>query len=96
MDIIEITNLTKYYGKSRGIIDLNLSVEQGEFFGFIGPNGAGKSTAIRILLGLVAPTSGSAKIFGKNITKEQSLYCKMSATCHQKPPFITVYALRKY
>lgn len=71
MDIIEITNLTKYYGKSRGIIDLNLSVEQGEFFGFIGPNGAGKSTAIRILLGLVAPTSGSAKIFGKNITKEQ-------------------------
>lgn len=71
MDIIKIDHLTKYYGKSRGIIDLSLNIEQGEFFGFIGPNGAGKSTTIRTLLGLVAPTSGSAEIFGKDITKEQ-------------------------
>nr|MDD6336308.1 ABC transporter ATP-binding protein [bacterium] len=71
MDAIKITNLTKYYGQSRGIIGLDLRVGQGEFFGFIGPNGAGKSTTIRILLGLVAPTSGSAKIFGKDIIKEQ-------------------------
>ena len=67
MEIIKTTNLTKYYGKSRGIIDLNLTVTQGEFFGFIGPNGAGKSTTIRTLLGLISPTSGNAMIFGKNI-----------------------------
>lgn len=66
MNIIEINNLTKYYGKSRGIIDVSFNVEEGEIFGFIGPNGAGKSTAIRTLLSLIYPTSGSAKIFGKD------------------------------
>lgn len=71
MNVIQTENLTKYYGKSRGIIELNLAVEQGEFFGFIGPNGAGKSTTTRTLLGLIAPTSGSAMIFGKDVTKEK-------------------------
>lgn len=71
MEIIKTTNLTKFYGKARGIVDLELTVAQGEFFGFIGPNGAGKSTTIRTLLGLIAPTSGSAEIFGKDITKEK-------------------------
>lgn len=71
MEIIQTANLTKYYGKERGIIDLDLMVTQGEFFGFIGPNGAGKSTTIRTLLGLIAPTSGSARIFGKDVTKEK-------------------------
>ena len=71
MDVIKTAKLTEYYGKSRGIIDLDLNVEQGEFFGFIGPNGAGKSTTIRTLLGLIAPTCGSAMIFGKDITKEK-------------------------
>lgn len=71
MEIIQTANLTKYYGKERGIIDLDLIVTQGEFFGFIGPNGAGKSTTIRTLLGLIAPTSGSARIFGKDVTKEK-------------------------
>lgn len=70
MFAIETTNLTKYYGKSRGIIDVNLSVKQGDFFGFIGPNGAGKSTTIRTLLGLISPTKGIAKIFDKDITKD--------------------------
>lgn len=70
MSVIEIVNLTKNYGKSRGVIDLNLTVEQGEVFGFIGPNGAGKSTTIRTLLGLIHPTSGSAKIFGKSCFDE--------------------------
>lgn len=69
MEIIKTTKLTKYYGKSRGIVDLDLTVAQGEFFGFIGPNGAGKSTTICTLLGLIAPTSGSAMVFGKDITK---------------------------
>lgn len=71
MKAIETYNLTKFYGKARGISNLNLSVDEGEFFGFIGPNGAGKSTTIRTLLGLIAPTSGSAEIFGKNVTKEK-------------------------
>ena len=69
MSIIEINNLTKYYGKSRGIIDVSLQVEEGEIFGFIGPNGAGKSTTIRLLLSLIYPTSGSAKVFGKDAIK---------------------------
>ncbi|HPF31124.1 MAG TPA: ABC transporter ATP-binding protein [Candidatus Saccharibacteria bacterium] len=67
MNIIETNKLTKYYGKTLGIVDVDMSVVEGEIFGFIGPNGAGKSTTIRTLLGLIYPTSGSAKIFGKDI-----------------------------
>ena len=67
MDALKTISLTKYYGKSRGILDMNLTVEQGDFFGFIGPNGAGKSTTIRTLLGLIAPTSGSAQLLGMDI-----------------------------
>ena len=71
MNAISTTNLNKYYDtirkKSRGILDVTLSVPEGDFFGFIGPNGAGKSTTIRILLGLIAPSDGSAELLGKNI-----------------------------
>ena len=70
MEAIKTEKLTKYYGKSRGIIDLDLAVEEGECFGFIGPNGAGKSTTIRTLLGLIAPTSGSGQIFGMDIVRQ--------------------------
>jgi ABC-2 type transport system ATP-binding protein len=66
MNVIEVKNLTKNYGKARGITDVSFNVEQGEIFGFIGPNGAGKSTTIRTLLSLIYPTSGSAAIFGKD------------------------------
>ena len=69
MNVIEINNLTKYYGKQRGITDVSFSVKEKEIFGFIGPNGAGKSTTLRTLLGLIYPTSGSAKIFGKDCIK---------------------------
>lgn len=72
MNVIEIHGLTKFYGKSRGIIDLNLSVAEGDFFGFIGPNGAGKSTTIRTLLGLISSNGGSAKIFGKDIVSQKN------------------------
>lgn len=71
MNAIQTINLTKYYGKSRGIIDSNLTVKEGEFFGFIGPNGAGKSTTIRTLLGLISPTSGSAQLLGLDIRNER-------------------------
>jgi ABC-2 type transport system ATP-binding protein len=70
MSIIEVKNLTKYYGKSRGIVDVSFTEEEGEIFGFIGPNGAGKSTTIRLLLSLIHPTSGSAKVFGKDVVTQ--------------------------
>jgi ABC-2 type transport system ATP-binding protein len=63
---IEVNNLTKYYGKARGIVDVSFNVEEGEIYGFIGPNGAGKSTTIRLFLSLIFPSSGEAKIFGKD------------------------------
>jgi len=62
--IIETERLTKYYGRHRGIIEVDLAVEQGEIFGFLGPNGAGKTTTIRLLLDLIRPTSGRALVFG--------------------------------
>lgn len=69
MNVIETSKLTKYYGKDRGIIDVDMEVRRGEIYGFIGPNGAGKSTTIRTLLGLIYPTSGSASVFGKDCIK---------------------------
>ena len=72
MNAIQTHALTKFYGRSRGITDLDLTVEEGDFFGFIGPNGAGKSTTIRTLLGLIAPTSGTAEIFGRDIRKDKT------------------------
>jgi ABC-2 type transport system ATP-binding protein len=66
VSIIEIDHLTKYYGNSRGIVEVSLNVEDGEILGFIGPNGAGKSTTIRLLLSLIYPTSGTARVFGKD------------------------------
>ena len=70
MSVIEVDHLTKYYGKARGIVDVSFSEEEGEIFGFIGPNGAGKSTTIRLLLSLIHPTSGSAKVFGKDVVTQ--------------------------
>ena len=71
MNAIKTTNLTKDYGGGKGIIGLNLTVAEGEFFGFIGPNGAGKSTTIRTLLGLVAADGGSADVLGHDIVREK-------------------------
>ena len=71
MNAIQTDGLTKFYDRSRGIIELDLEVHEGEFYGFIGPNGAGKSTTIRILMGLIHKTRGSARILGKDISKEK-------------------------
>lgn len=70
MNAIEIKNLTKVYGKNRGIQDINISVKEGEIYGFIGPNGAGKSTTIKTLLNFIYSTSGDALIFGMDSVKE--------------------------
>jgi ABC-2 type transport system ATP-binding protein len=68
--LIEIENLTKSYGSHRGIIDVDLVVNEGEAFGFLGPNGAGKTTTIRTLLDHIRPTSGQARIFGIVTTED--------------------------
>ena len=68
MPVIQTKALTKSYGKARGIVDVTLSVEAGEVYGFIGPNGAGKSTTIRTLLGFLRPNDGAASIFSKDVT----------------------------
>lgn len=69
MHVISSVELTKHYGKNRGIIDVNLKVPEGEVYGFIGPNGAGKSTTIKLLLDFIRPTSGQCSIFGLNCVK---------------------------
>ncbi len=73
MNAIATSSLTKFYGKSRGINDIDLTVAEGDSFGFIGPNGAGKSTTIRILTGLISQTSGAAKMFGRDAGKTDTL-----------------------
>lgn len=69
MNVIEFKDLTKYYGDVKGCENVNIKIKEGEIFGFIGPNGAGKSTAIRTMLSLIYPTSGSITIFGKDAIK---------------------------
>lgn len=65
--IISVNHLTKFYGHTLGVEDLNFSVSRGEIFGFLGPNGAGKTTGIRMLLDLLRPSAGQIRVFGKDI-----------------------------
>ncbi len=67
MTAVETHGLTKYYGARRGVKDVTMRVDEGDVYGFIGPNGAGKSTTIRLLLGLMSPDSGTAKVLGRQI-----------------------------
>lgn len=67
---IEFVHLTKLYHNGRGIDDLNLTVKQGEVFGFLGPNGAGKTTAMKIMTGLLKPTFGNVNIFGSSVQEQ--------------------------
>ena len=72
MSVIVAKDLCRTYGSRRGISDVNLTINAGEIFGFLGPNGAGKSTAIRVLMGLLRASSGTARIFGKDCWREGS------------------------
>src|SRR5712671_1965568 len=65
--VLRTRNLSKQYGKRLAVDNLNLEVHRGEIFGFLGPNGAGKTTTIRMALGLIAPTSGSVEILGRDV-----------------------------
>lgn len=68
--VIETKGLSVYYGRQRGILDVDLRVERGEVFGFLGPNGAGKTTTQRVLMDIIRPTAGEARMFGKDCQKE--------------------------
>jgi ABC-2 type transport system ATP-binding protein len=70
MNAIEVSGLTKHFGKLVALNDISFSVKEGETFGFLGPNGAGKTTTIRILTGITVPTGGNAQIFGRDIVKD--------------------------
>jgi len=67
---VDISNVTKTFGKFTALKGVNLQIKEGEVFAYIGPNGAGKSTTIRVLLGILQATSGSAKVFGKDAWKD--------------------------
>ncbi len=71
MNILEVNHLKKYYGKHRGVEDVDFQIREGEIFGFIGPNGSGKSTTIRCALSLIFPTEGNIKIFGLDSIKDK-------------------------
>lgn len=77
MKAIVTTGLTKDYGNGRGLFDLDLEVREGEVFGFLGPNGAGKSTTIRLLMDMIRPTRGSARLLGLD-AHEDSVALKKS------------------
>jgi len=68
--VIETKGLSVYYGRHRGILDVDLRVEKGEVFGFLGPNGSGKTTTQRVLMDIIRPTAGEASMFGKDCQKE--------------------------
>lgn len=69
-DMIQTINLTRYFGSLAAVQNLNLTVDSGELFGFLGPNGAGKTTTIRMMVGLLEPTSGSVNLAGHDIQQE--------------------------
>ncbi len=66
-NIVELTSVTKYYGRFKGIEDVDISVQKGEVFGLLGTNGAGKTTILRIIMGLIKPTKGTISIFGSDL-----------------------------
>src|SRR5713226_1837849 len=70
--VLRTRNLSKHYGNRLAVNNLNLEVRRGEIFGFLGPNGAGKTTTIRMSLGLIAPTSGSVEILGKEVRRHRT------------------------
>lgn len=84
MGIISIENLTKDYGKGRGVFDVSLRVEKGEIYGYLGPNGAGKSTTMRHLMGFSKADKGDIKILGMDCWREQKKIQEKSVICRGK------------
>jgi ABC-2 type transport system ATP-binding protein len=86
---IELESLTKKFGDKTVVDDLSLGIEKGELFGLLGPNGAGKTTTIKILCGLLEPTSGAARVGGHDIHTEMHEIRKMIGVCPQEPAYYT-------
>ncbi|MGE7091510.1 ABC transporter ATP-binding protein [Lysinibacillus sp. NPDC048646] len=100
--IVQTENLSKRFGKELAVAGIDLKIRKGEIYGFLGPNGAGKTTTIRMLLGLMKPTSGTIKIFQKDVTKERIEILSKIGSLVENPsyyPHLTAYenleALRK-
>lgn len=85
--LIETSNLCKKFGQFDAVSDLNIVVNSGDVYGFLGPNGAGKSTTIRMLTGLIFPTSGSIKLFGKDLKQEGVQLMSKIGAIIEKPDF---------
>ena len=85
--VIEVLGLTKKFKRLTAVNDLDLTVYKGDVFGFLGPNGAGKSTTIRMMLSLIAPTSGTIKIFGKSLISDRKDILKKVGAIVEKPDF---------
>lgn len=85
--VIKTTNLTKIYGNQISVDHLNMTVNQGEIYGFLGRNGAGKTTTIRMLLGLVKPTHGQIEIFGENLFNKQKEILRRIGSIVEVPGF---------
>ena len=87
MIAIETKNLTKSFGSHRAVDRVNLSIEQGEIYGFLGNNGAGKTTTIKMMTGLLTPTEGSVRFFGKDIRKSRQEILKRIGCIIEIPGF---------
>ncbi|MBP1706037.1 MAG: transporter related protein [Chloroflexi bacterium] len=85
---IELRGLTRHYGRRRGIVDVSLDVDEGEVFGFLGPNGAGKTTTIRMLLGFMRPSAGSARVFGLDAWRDASALHSRLAYLSGEPVYL--------
>lgn len=83
MNAIEVSHLTKHFGKLVALNDITFSVKEGETFGFLGPNGAGKTTTIRILTGITVPTGGDAQLFGRDIVRDTIAARKTMGIVHE-------------
>jgi ABC-2 type transport system ATP-binding protein len=85
---IELRGLTRWYGKRRGVMDLDVTVDEGEVFGFLGPNGAGKTTTIRMLLGLIRPSAGTASIGGLDAWRDAPAVHRQMAHLGSDPGYL--------
>ena len=81
------SGLTKHFGRITAVDELHLSVDAGEVFGFLGPNGAGKSTTLRMMVGLVRPSSGTVKLFGHDVRREHCTALKRVGALIEEPAF---------
>lgn len=93
--VIEISHLAKHYGSFHAVRDLNLTVEQGDVYGFLGPNGAGKSTTIRMMMTLIRPTSGNIRIFGLPLHENRSSILRRVGAIVERPDFYNYLSARR-